>query len=87
MSDEPEVLWVWQGWVGPIEEATAAKALVDADPRAGAWIPMVEDPPELLDVGGTLSAFAVLTRPADPIPCPDDMLELRPDVISRLFGV
>jgi hypothetical protein len=85
--DSEEVLWVWQGWTGPMAVVTEAKRLVDADPRAGAWVPMVDDPPEPMDVGGATGVFAVMTRPANPIPCPDGLLELRPDVVRSLFGV
>lgn len=85
MSDE--ALWVWQGWEGPIDVATAAKLVIDEDPRAGVWVPMAGEPPELVDVEGTRGTFAVQTRPWNPIPCPEGMVELRQDIISRLFGV
>ena len=85
--EDAEVLWVWQGWEGPITAATAAKLLIDQDARAGVWVPMAGEPPELVDVDGTRGMFAVQTRPSAPIPCPEGLVELRPDVIQRLFGV
>ena len=84
--DSEEVLWVWQGWEGPLDVATAAKLLIDEDARAGAWVPMAGEPPELVNVDGTRGMFAVQTRPSSPIPCPAGLSELRPDIIGRMFG-
>lgn len=84
--DSEEVLWVWQGWEGPLDVATAAKLLIDEDARAGAWVPMAGEPPELMDVNGTTGMFAVLTRPANPIPCPEGLTEIRSDIVGRMFG-
>ena len=78
--------WVWQGWEGPLEVATAAKLVTDQDARAGVWVPMSGAPPELMDVGGTVGMFAVQTRPSNPIPCPEGLKEMRPDIVGRMFG-
>jgi hypothetical protein len=86
MSDEPEVLWAWQGWEGPLDVATAAKLLTDQDVRGGAWVPEPGEPPEIMDVNGSVGMFAVMTRPWAPIPCPEGMTEMRPDIVGRMFG-
>lgn len=89
--------WVWQGWFGPMPAAIAAKAITDADSRAGAWVPMSGDAPKLMtpdmwDVVGLppqpapYGAFGALTRPNAPMPTPPGMEEADPAIVGRLVG-
>ena len=84
MSDTQE--WVWQGFYGPKAAVTAAKAIIDTDARAGAWVPVQGDPPMLVDVGGTQAMFAVMTRKGAPIPKPDGLFEANPVMVGRMVG-
>jgi len=78
--------WTWQGWFGEPELAAAAKALTDADQRAGAWVPPIGAPAVAMDEDGTVVAFVVLTRAFDPIPDPPGLKRARAEVIGRMMG-
>jgi len=80
------VLWVWQGFFGPYVDAVAAKALTDADMRAGVWVPVQGEPPLPVDVDGVMGMFAVQTRPDIPIPAPTGMLEADPAMVGRMVN-
>lgn len=84
MSDENE--WVWQGWLGPMADAVVGKALTDADPRVGVWVPLPGEPPANVDVAGTTGMFAVQTRRNDPITTPAGMIEAEPSLVGRMVG-
>ena len=84
MSETQE--WVWQGFYGPKAAVTAAKAIIDNDARAGAWVPVQGDPPMLVDVGGTQAMFAVMTRVGTPIPTPSGLLEANSAMVGRMVG-
>lgn len=85
MSDEPPA-WVWQGFFGPMAAAAYAKATMDADSRAGAWVPPIGAAPVPVDTAGTVGMFAVQVRPAARIACPPGLEEARPDLVGRLVG-
>lgn len=87
MSEKIEnPLWVWQGFFGAMDAATAAKAAADKDSRAGVVVPVVGAPPMAVDTDETMGMFAVQTRPADPIPCPLGMREANPAMVGRMVG-
>jgi hypothetical protein len=87
MTDELDLNeWVPQGFYGPVAVATAAKAITDQDPRAGAWMPPQGEPPVSVDASGTQAMFAVLTRRHSPIPTPDGLLEANPSLVGRLVN-
>lgn len=79
--------WVAQGFYGPLAVATAAKAVTDQDPRAGAWVPPQGEPPMAVDTSGVTGMFAVMTRRHSPIPTPDGMLEANPAIVGRLVNM
>lgn len=83
---ETQSEWVWQGFYGWMAEATAAKAIIDNDMRAGAWVPVQGQPPLAVDVGGTQAMFAVMTRKGAPIPTPSGLLQADPALVGRLVG-
>jgi hypothetical protein len=78
--------WVWQGFFGPMQAAAYAKATVDADSRAGAWVPPIGAPPVAVDTAGAVGMFAVQVRPAARIACPPGLEEARPELVGRLVG-
>jgi len=79
--------WVQQGFFGPAEVVTAAKVIVDQDPRAGVWVPPQGEPPAPVDVSGTMAMFAVMTRRHSPIPTPDGLLQADPAVVGRMVNM
>jgi hypothetical protein len=83
---ETQSEWVWQGFYGPKAAATAAKAIIDQDMRAGAWVPVQGQPPMLVDVGGTQAMFAVQTRRGNPIPTPAGLMQAVPNMVGRIVG-
>lgn len=78
--------WVWQGFYGWTAEVGAAKAIIDNDVRAGAWVPVQGQPPMPIDVGGSQAMFAVMTRKGAPIPVPEGLLEADPATVGRLVN-
>ena len=78
--------WVWQGWFGPMNIATAAKVITDADTRAGAWVPEPGKAPASVNLSKTVGMMAVLTRPSAPMPMPAGMEEADPAIVARLVG-
>lgn len=78
--------WVWQGWFGPMPAAVAAKAITDADSRAGVWVPVQGAPPASVNRSGTIGMIAVLTRANAPISTPHGMEEADPAIVGRLVG-
>lgn len=78
--------WVWQGFYGPKTTATAAKAIIDNDARAGVWIPKKGDPPMPMDIAGSQAIIAVQTRRNNPIPTPEGLLQANPAMVGRLVG-
>lgn len=87
MSDAPDApVWVWQGFVGPMDAAIAAKAVSDAAPaeRLGVRVPLPGLPP--VAATPSLGMFAVQSRPDDPWPVPEGMEEAQPAIVGRLVG-
>lgn len=78
--------WVWQGFYGAKAAVTAAKAIIDNDTRAGAWVPAQGQPPLQVDVTGTQAMFAVMTRKGEPIPTPTGLLQADPAMVGRMVG-
>lgn len=78
--------WNWQGFYGPRATAIAAKVIIDKDTRAGAWVPVQGQPPLRVDTTDTHAMFAVQTRPSNPIPTPEGMLEADPGMVGRMVG-
>ena len=83
---ETQSEWVWQGFYGPKAAAITAKAITDKDMRAGAWVPMRDEPPMIIDVSGTQAMFAVQTRRSNPIPKPTGLLAADPTMVGRMVG-
>jgi hypothetical protein len=78
--------WVWQIFYGTKATATAAKAIIDNDARAGVWIPKQGDPPMPVDIAGSQAMFAVQTRIGNPISTPSGLLAVNPALVRRLVG-
>lgn len=91
MSETPE-LWVWQGFFGPMAAATAAKLSTDTDTRAGAWVPVQDEPPRAVDPKtGRVGMWAVQVRPDAQIQLSPaweaaGILEADPAMVGRLLG-
>jgi hypothetical protein len=84
MSDASE--WVWQGWMGPMADAVAGKALTDVDARAGARVPEPDVAPAFFDAVGTYGMFGVQTRRGSPIETPAGLIAAREDIVGRMLG-
>ncbi len=82
------VLWVWQGFFGPYEDAVAGKAFTDALPGdvAGVKVPVAGDPPVAVDLNATTGMFAIQVRPAALVPTPAGLMEANPAMVGRLVG-
>lgn len=87
MPDDP-VLWVWQGFFGPMAAAVAGKAVTDVLPGevAGVKIPEPGLPPVGVDKNDTIGMFAIQTRPASPVKAPTGLLEADQALVGRLIG-
>lgn len=84
MSDSNE--WVWQGWMGPMAAAVAAKAVTDYDTRAGARVPDTDMAPAFFDDAGDYGMFGVQTRPGSPIDTPAGLIAAKSDIVGRMLG-
>ena len=85
MSDEPAPEWVWQGFYGPMETARAAYDTLVIGHDLGALVPL-ETGPMPVDEDGIDGMFAVMTRPAQPMPTPPGLRAARADMVSRMVG-
>ena len=89
---ETQELWVWQGFFGPMAAAVAAKQSTDTDIRAGAWVPVQDEPPRAVDPRTQrVGMWAVQVRPDAQIPLSPaweaaGILEADPAMVGRLLG-
>lgn len=82
---EPQDPWVWQGFYGPLDAATAAYNQVTIGEVVGVLIPQ-EGGPASVDEDDTDWMFAVQTRPDNPMPTPPGMKSARRERVGRLVG-
>lgn len=80
--------WVWQGFFGPVEAATAAKLVAEQQPASvvGVIVPPIGAGVVPVDVDGVEAMFAVQTRADAPLPLPEGLRVARPEIVGRLIG-
>lgn len=89
MSDTAiEPAWVWQGFEGPVDLATAGKLITDELPNetAGVKIPLPGMPPMLWNGSGTRAMWAIQVRPNDLQPIPPGCETALSNIVGRLVG-
>jgi hypothetical protein len=84
MSETSE--WHWQGFLGKMADAIAAKIEMDASPLAGAWLPQRGDTPFSVDKNAEWGMFAIMVPKNTPITAQTNMIEMDAAQVGRMVG-
>lgn len=89
MSESEETpLWIWVGFEGSTDVATAGKLITDALPSeiAGVKIPLPGEPPMTWDEEGIRAMWAIQCRPDNIPETPEGCIRAKESLVGRMVG-